>query len=177
MRLHGATFVTLSHPSKASKLDGSMLSGSTAFRAAVRSVISIEYEDDKQRDNRRRLKRIKAQYVADDQQGERLRFVDGLFRPLDDQEVQASADAVRDAVVSAVGALLDKGERVTKETSRGDSISLREVVSDINKERGAGFANLNDAKRFMREARGFSYREGYGKTKASYYRLEDDEIF
>jgi RecA-family ATPase len=176
IKLHDATIMTLGHPSKASKLDGSMFSGSTAFRAAVRGMMFLEWEDDKNRDTRRRLKRNKGNYAADDiGRGLPLVYSSGLFKPMSDPEVKASADASenaqRAAVLAEVGRLLDQGERVTKEVGRGNAVSLRDVVATINRAEGAGFVSVAEAKRFMREATGFAYREGYGKTKASYVRL------
>ena len=149
-RATGATFVVNHHPSKKSMEDGSFFSGSTAWRAAFRSMISMEKPD---KDGPKRTLRIaKSQYRKD--ASLLLWAEDGFFSLVPSATGRDAAEKVRDAILTTIRGLRERGITVVKahgnghkpadiaeaiQVSHGIALSVKDVVSHLGFLERAGY--------------------------------------
>lgn len=111
----GATFVINHHPSKKSMEDGSYYSGTTAWRAAFRSMLVMEAPD--KASPRRILRVSKSQYrrLAEAQ----VWAGDGFFSEIKTKDAQEAAARAREAVLDIIRKLRAMGVGVVKTHGTG----------------------------------------------------------
>jgi RecA-family ATPase len=183
IRKHDATFVILGHPSKASKSDGSFVSGSTAFLAAVRSAMLLEWDDETKKNDLRHLRRLKVQYGPPDiGRGVPLRFEDGVFRPRDAQQVATEADDQRTrqrrACVQVVKNLIRLEMQVLNSNRKADgAVLLRKLVIEINNTLAkADQLKATEVTELLGEEPTLRYEKSIGKKRGGYRLATADEI-
>jgi hypothetical protein len=158
----GATVIVLAHPSKASMMDGSHYSGSTAFNNAVRQRLTLE------------ISRNDA--LPDGPPPRRLSVAKSNYGPLVEKElwfygatIQAqprgptvSVDEEKRKVLQTVLDLIDHGVRiVNRNGSVGGARTLNDLAKTIREQHGMGMTSprVKDHLRQFVDAGNLTYRE------------------
>lgn len=109
----GATVILTSHPSRAGMLDGTGLSGSTAWNNSVRSRVYLTRPDGERNSNVRLLQMKKSNYGSMEHEV-RIIWQDGVFQPVETTIGQNAEDRdLRDeaAYLFSLEKLLERGQR------------------------------------------------------------------
>lgn len=136
-RDYEATILVLAHPSKASRLDGSNYSGSTAFNNAVRQRLTLEIERAEQGaylegPPPRKLSVAKSNAGA--MKSMSLFYYGADIQPMPVDAPSSAADA-RDAVKQTTLCLIDRGVRVVKQNGNvGDARSPKDLTAAIQEQ-------------------------------------------
>ena len=128
----GVTVVQTGHPSKTSMADGSVVSGSTAWKNAVRNVLSMERMKDAPRADPRRILRNAWTNYGEERELELHLAGDVLYPAGDgpgasDVELAAARDALIHAVVVVAIKAAETGKPINGNTKRLADVQLEEI--------------------------------------------------
>jgi hypothetical protein len=168
-RDYEATTLVLAHPSKASRIDGSNYSGSTAFNNAVRQRLTLTVEPEQpglycEGPPPRTLSVAKSNSGA--MKALTLWYYGADIQPLPKDAPTTAKDA-REAVLSTVLGLIDHGVRVVKQNGNvGDARTLNDL-SDAIRDRTRLVIRPKDVKRHLHslEDQGLLRYRASDKTK------------
>ena len=163
-RENGATVLVLAHPSKASMVDGTHYSGSTAFNNGVRQRLTLEVPKREPGDLRegpppRLLKVAKSNYGAPLEK--LLYFYGASITELPAKPAMAPGEA-RDLVLRVIVGLIDKRINVVNRNGAvGDGRTLNDLAKTIRDQCGVtiGSGEVRDHLRQLVDAGVLHYRE------------------